>query len=240
MFLSYTGICVWYMCKLPTLFLNVSTCCDLDKNDMKCSCFVLMFISPFICMLSPGALQIPKSIVAYLQVCIHEQHTGGFDGRWADFICLQDEPYGYVHLGIPGIIKCQPFKWDPSSFFFLGGGAISSCSDVCQVPSLKLKASLHLKIDGWNTRPSFLGVWSLFSGWSVIVSGSECISGACMGMLESMEKNWGISLNNQYCMKFGLVSYTDPCTCTIRIIRSKKSPKIHHEQVSLTRTMLWI
>lgn len=44
----------------------------------------------------------------------------------------------------------------------------------------------------------------------------------------------------QYCMKFGLVSYTDPCTCTIRIIRSKKSPKIHHEQVSLTRTMLWI
>lgn len=121
MFLSYTGICVWYMCKLPTLFLNVSTCCDLDKNDMKCSCFVLMFISPFICMLSPGALQIPKSIVAYLQVCIHEQHTGGFDGRWADFICLQDEPYGYVHLGIPGIIKCQPFKWDPSSFFFWGG-----------------------------------------------------------------------------------------------------------------------
>ena len=49
-------------------------------------------------------------------------------------------------------------------FFFWGGGAISSCSDVCQVPSLKLKASLHLKIDGWNTRPSFLGVWGLFSG----------------------------------------------------------------------------
>lgn len=55
-----------------------------------------------------------------------------------------------------GIISCF--------FFWGGGGAISSCSDVCQVPSLKLKASLHLKIDGWNTRPSFLGVWGLFSG----------------------------------------------------------------------------
>ena len=97
-------------------------------------------------------------------------------------------------------------------FFFLGGGGAiinfmgvlwggdslpSSCSDVCQVPSLKLTASLHLKIDGWNTRPSFLGIEEAsFQG--EVFSFRECISGVIkrdpfLGgisnlMLESMEE----------------------------------------------------
>ena len=195
MFLSYTGICVWYMCKLPTLFLNVSTCCDLDKNDMKCSCFVLMFVSLlFVCWV--------QVLYKSPNPSLHTSRYASMSSTQADLMAVgrisyacKINPMAMFTWGYQGLLNASHLNGThPVFFFFWGGGAISSCSDVCQVPSLKLKASLHLKIDGWNTRPSFLGVWGLFSGWSVIVSGSECISGVCMGMLESMEKKWGISL----------------------------------------------
>ena len=48
--------------------------------------------------------------------------------------------------------------------------------DKKKVPSLKLTASLHLKMDGWNTR--FLLGWPIFRG-RLLVSGSVpfCLEG---------------------------------------------------------------